>query len=55
VALYQKSANGVGTEELLLKGDGRFIFHNLSTEKGRRDIWALPLRGRPPAPPLLSS
>ncbi len=62
--LYQKSANGVGTEELLLKGvsdptdwspDGRFIFYNLSTEKSRRDIWALPLAGDRQPYPLLSS
>ncbi len=63
--LYRKAASGEGTEELLLKvgdcaptdwsQDGRFIIYNLSAEKTRRDVWALPLFGDRQPHPLLNS
>ncbi len=52
--LYQIAANGVGTEELLLKGGneptdwsfhGDFILFSPSTNKTRGDVWVLPLSG----------
>lgn len=58
--IYQRAANGVGAEELLLKvdsiatsdwsQDGRFILYSLLDERTGRDIWALPLNGSQPYP-----
>ena len=62
--IYQKAANGLGAEELLLKGriyatnwsaDGRFIITRLAAEKTRQDVWALPLFGDRQPYPLLNS
>jgi serine/threonine protein kinase len=53
--IYQRAANGAGTEELLLKcgsiatsdwsPDGRFIFYSLLDERTGRDVWVAPLTG----------
>ncbi|MFN7929707.1 MAG: protein kinase [Blastocatellia bacterium] len=53
--LYQKAANNVGDEALLLKGggitptdwsaDGQFIFYSRAAEKTRRDVLIIPLFG----------
>ncbi|MGD1097422.1 MAG: protein kinase [Bryobacteraceae bacterium] len=60
--LYQKPANGVKDEELLLKSsedkyatswsrDGRFLLYTVVHPKTKRDIWVLPLIGdRKPVP-----
>ncbi len=63
--LYQKAANGVGTEELLLKGSnqvpndwspgGRFIVYSRIVGKTRSDVWVLPLFGDRQPYPLLDS
>jgi Tol biopolymer transport system component len=68
--LYQKTANGVDEDELLLKGgaeaggntfpadwsaDGRFILYYTRNEKTRIDIWALPLTGDRRPHPVLAS
>ncbi len=63
-ALFRIVANGVGTEELLLKGVSeltdwssrrQLILYIPSTSKTRRDIWALPLAGDRQPYLLLSS
>ena len=62
--IYEKEANSVGGETLLLKGggdptdwsrDGRFIVYSVITEPTRLDIWALPLFGEQQPYPLLNS
>ena len=66
VGIYEKRANGVGDESLLLKigadvggttfptdwsSDGRFFLYYARSERTRIDIWALPLFGdRKPYP-----
>jgi len=64
--LYQKSANGTGSEELLIESDlpkmpmswspdGKFIVYWVNDPKTRSDQWILPLTGeRKPAPFLQS-
>jgi Tol biopolymer transport system component/tRNA A-37 threonylcarbamoyl transferase component Bud32 len=68
VGIYEKRANGVGDESLLLKigaqgggttfptdwsSDGRFLLYYARSERTRIDIWALPLFGdRKPYPVL---
>ena len=59
-ALYMKSADGTGNDELLVakalgpndwSPDGRFILYTIAGLKGDRDIMALPLEGdRTPVP-----
>jgi len=60
--LYQKSANGAGSEELLLESnfdkapssfspDGRFLLYSAVDPKTKADLWVLPLGGdRKPFP-----
>lgn len=60
--LYQKSASGVGNEEVLLKSgetkipedwssDGQVILYQTSNPKTKRDLWVLPMSGdREPFP-----
>ncbi|MDQ3686741.1 MAG: protein kinase [Acidobacteriota bacterium] len=52
--LYQKAANGTGSEELLLEGaydpidwsaDGRFILYHPASSTTRRDVWVFPVTG----------
>ena len=68
IGIYEKRANGVGDESLLLKigadvggttfptdwsSDGRFLLYYARSERTRIDIWALPLFGdRKPYPVL---
>jgi serine/threonine protein kinase len=64
IDLYQKSANGAGGEEVLLKStedklptdwssDGQFILYDVIDPKTRGDLWILPLSGdRKPFPYL---
>ena len=61
--LYQLAANGVGTEELLLKGaheptdwtrHGQFILYSPLTNKTRGDVWVLSLTGNREPYALLS-
>ncbi len=63
--IYQRAANGVGPEELLLKvasiatsdwsPDGRFILYSLLDERTGRDVWAVPLTEPRQPYPLLNS
>ncbi len=62
--IYEKEANSVGGETLLLKDggdptdwshDGRFIVYGVIAEPTRWDIWALPLFGERQPYPLLNS
>jgi Tol biopolymer transport system component len=63
--IYQRAANGAGTEELLLKcssiatsdwsPDGRFIFYSLLDERTGRDVWVAPLTGSRQPYSLLNS
>jgi Tol biopolymer transport system component len=60
--LYQKSASGTGSEELLLESnvskyasswssDGQFLLYHTLDPKSKRDLWILPLSGdRKPFP-----
>ena len=64
--LYQKPANGVKDEEVLLKSsedklatswsrDGRFLLYSAVHPKTKSDIWVLPLEGdRKPVPFLIT-
>lgn len=64
--LYQKSASGVGQEELLLKSDhpktpvdwssdGRFLLYRDDDPKTKADLWALPLTGEKKPVPVVQS
>jgi eukaryotic-like serine/threonine-protein kinase len=62
--LFRIAANGVGTEELLLKGVSeltdwssrrQLILYSPSTNKARGDVWALPLTGNREPYPLINS
>ena len=62
--LFRIAANGVGTEELLLKGANeptdwssrwQLILYSPPTNKTRGDVWALPLTGDRQPYPLLNS
>jgi Tol biopolymer transport system component len=64
--LYQKPANGVKDEEVLLKSsedkdatswsrDGRFLLYTVVHPKTKSDVWVLPLEGdRKPVPFLIT-
>jgi len=65
-SFYQKSASGMGQDELLLPSealiypcdwstDGRFIVYTLFDHKTGWDVWALPLEGERNPFPLLQS
>src|SRR5262249_17611955 len=54
--LYQKGENGTGDEQLLYKSDstkfptswsrdGRYVFYESDGPSGKRDFWALPMKG----------
>jgi len=64
--LYQKPANGVKDEEVLLKSsedkfatswsrDGRFLLYTVVRPKTKNDIWVLPLEGDKKPVPFLST
>jgi eukaryotic-like serine/threonine-protein kinase len=63
--IYQRAANGVGPEELLLQvtsiatsdwsPDGRFILYSQLNERTGRDVWAVPLTEPRQPYPLLNS
>jgi serine/threonine protein kinase len=64
--LYEKSATGAGTEELLLateqnktatdwSPDGQLLLYRSFDPKGAFDIWALPLKERTPFPVVRTS
>ena len=64
--IYQKMANGAGSEELLLMApnlrtidswspDGRFLFYTAHNEKGISGVWALPLSGDKKPVPVATS
>jgi Tol biopolymer transport system component/predicted Ser/Thr protein kinase len=64
--LYQKPANGVKDEEVLLKSsedkfatswsrDGRFLLHTVAHQKTKNDLWVLPLDNDKKPVPFLST
>lgn len=64
--LYQKSASGVGQEELLFKsdhpkvpehwsGDGRFLLYRDIDPQTREDLWVLPMMGDKKPEPVVRS
>ena len=64
--LYQKSADGAGNEELLLKTnerkwpsdwsrDGKFIIYTTLTQNTKNDLWVLPMTGEKKPFPYLQS
>ena len=63
--IYQKSANGTGSEELLVESnfpevpsswspDGKFIVYTIRDPKTQFDVWILPLGDKKPVPFLQS-
>ena len=64
--LYQRSASGTGTEEVLLKSelaktpydwskDGRYLLYQVTDPKTQSDLWVLPMQGDEKAFPLLQT
>lgn len=64
-SLFQKNANGGGSEELLFRNDratpmswstdGKFLFFRVASEAGINEVWYLPLAGDRKAVPYIQS